>query len=131
MTVHIYPDELIVGRPTSKVRGGAISPELQCDWILDELDLLSTRETDPFEPLTEEEKNTLRDVVPTGGSVPSAPAGTGGFPTRPPRWTTSSSAAELTAATTSIPATPPRTTACSSSGGRGLVGRVEERLSGP
>ena len=64
MTVRIYPDELIVGRPTSKVRGGAISPELQCDWILDELDLLSTRETDPFEPLTEEEKNTLRDVVP-------------------------------------------------------------------
>ena len=34
MTVRIYPQELIVGRPTSKVRGGSISPELQCDWIL-------------------------------------------------------------------------------------------------
>ncbi len=64
MTVRIYPDERIVGRPTSKVRGGSISPELQCDWILDELDLLSTRETDPFEPLTDWEKDVLRDVVP-------------------------------------------------------------------
>ena len=64
MSVKIYPDELIVGRPSSKVRGGSISPELQCDWILKELDLLSTRETDPFEPLTEEEKNILREVVP-------------------------------------------------------------------
>lgn len=64
MTVKIYPDELIVGRPTSKVRGGSISPELQCDWILNELELLSTRETDPFEPLTEAEKDVLREVVP-------------------------------------------------------------------
>lgn len=64
MTVKIYPDELVVGRPSSKVRGGSISPELQCDWVLDELDLLSTRETDPFEPLSEEEKAVLREVVP-------------------------------------------------------------------
>ena len=64
MTVRIYPDELIVGRPTSKVRGGSISPELQCDWILNELDILSTREIDPFEPLTDEEKDVLREVVP-------------------------------------------------------------------
>lgn len=64
MTVKIYPDELVVGRPSSKVRGGSISPELQCDWILDELEILSTRETDPFEPLSEEEKAVLREVVP-------------------------------------------------------------------
>lgn len=64
MTVRIFDGELIVGRPTSKVRGGSISPELQCDWILNELDLLSTRETDPFEPLTQEERAVLRDVVP-------------------------------------------------------------------
>ena len=64
MTIRIYPDELIVGRPTSKVRGGSISPELQCDWILKELDILSTRETDPFEPLTQEERDVLADVVP-------------------------------------------------------------------
>ena len=64
MTVRIYPDELIVGRPTSKVRGGSISPELQCDWILNELDVLSTRETDPFEMLTQQEREALAEVVP-------------------------------------------------------------------
>ena len=64
MTVHIYPDELIVGRPTSKVRGGSISPELQCDWILNELDILSTRDTDPFEPLGDYERQVLSEVVP-------------------------------------------------------------------
>ena len=64
MTVRIEPDELVVGRPTGKTRGGSISPELQCDWILDELELLSTRETDPFLPLSPEEKQTLRRVVP-------------------------------------------------------------------
>lgn len=64
MTVRIYPDELVVGRPTSQVRGGSISPELQCGWILDELDLLSTRDTDPFMPLTQAQKDDLRAVVP-------------------------------------------------------------------
>lgn len=64
MTVRIEPDELVVGRPTSKTRGGSISPELQCDWILNELELLSTRDTDPFLPLTEQEKEVLRQVVP-------------------------------------------------------------------
>ena len=64
MTIRIEPDELVVGRPTSKTRGGSISPELQCDWILNELDLLSTRDTDPYIPLTDEEKDTLRRVVP-------------------------------------------------------------------
>lgn len=64
MTVRIYPDELIVGRPTSKVRGGSISPELQCDWMLNELDILSTRDTDPFEPLGDYERQVLQEVVP-------------------------------------------------------------------
>lgn len=64
MTIRIEPGELVVGRPTSKTRGGSISPELQCDWILNELDLLSTRDTDPFLPLSEAEKDTLRRVVP-------------------------------------------------------------------
>ena len=64
MTVRIDPEELIVGSPTSKTRGGSISPELQCDWILQELDLLSTRSTDPFQPLTQEDRKTLEEVVP-------------------------------------------------------------------
>lgn len=64
MSVRIEPDELVAGRPTGKIRGGSISPELQCDWILDELELLSTRDTDPYLPLTEQDKASLRRVVP-------------------------------------------------------------------
>lgn len=64
ISVIIYPDDLIVGQPSSKVRGGSISPEVRCDWILAEMDTVSERDIDPYVPLTEEEKNVLRDVVP-------------------------------------------------------------------
>lgn len=63
MSVNIFDGELIVGKSISKIRGGSISPELQCDWILKELDLLATRQADPFQPLTEEEKEVLQKVV--------------------------------------------------------------------
>lgn len=64
ISVIIYPDDLIVGQPSSKVRGGSISPEVRCDWILAEMDTVSERDIDPYVPLTEEEKDALRDVVP-------------------------------------------------------------------
>lgn len=64
ISVIIYPDDLIVGQPSSKVRGGSISPEIRCDWILDEMDAVAQRDIDPYVPLTEEEKDVLRDVVP-------------------------------------------------------------------
>lgn len=64
ISVIIYPDDLIVGQPSSKVRGGSISPEVRCDWILAEMDTVSERDIDPYVPLTEEEKDVLRDVVP-------------------------------------------------------------------
>ena len=64
ISVIIYPDDLIVGQPSSKVRGGSISPEVRCDWILDEMDSVSERDIDPYVPLTEEEKAVLRDAVP-------------------------------------------------------------------
>ena len=64
MTVNITPGELIVGQITSKPRGGSISPEVRADWILNELDLLTSRDIDPFQPLTESEKQTLREIVP-------------------------------------------------------------------
>ncbi len=64
ISVIIYPDDLIVGQPSSKVRGGSISPEVRCDWILNEMDTVSERDIDPYVPLTEEEKDVLRDVVP-------------------------------------------------------------------
>ena len=64
ISVIIYPDDLIVGQPSSKVRGGSISPEVRCDWILDEMDSVSERDIDPYVPITEEEKAVLRDAVP-------------------------------------------------------------------
>ncbi|MGI5971650.1 MAG: glycyl radical protein [Oscillospiraceae bacterium] len=64
MTVRIDDGELIVGKITSKDRGGSISPELQADWILNELDILSTRDIDPFQPLTDPERQTLKEIVP-------------------------------------------------------------------
>ena len=64
ITVEMTEGELIVGKMSSKPRGGSISPELQCDWILDELDLISTRDIDPFQPLTAKEKKLLREIVP-------------------------------------------------------------------
>ena len=64
ISVIIYPDDLIVGQPSSKVRGGSISPEVRCDWILAEMDTVSERDIDPYVPLTEEEKDVLRDAVP-------------------------------------------------------------------
>ena len=64
MSVHIEDGELIVGRATSKMRGGPILPEFQWQWYLEEMDLLSTRDWDRFSPLTEEEKAKMREFLP-------------------------------------------------------------------
>lgn len=64
MTVSIYEGELIVGCFTSKVRGGAILPEVRGQWVLDEIDTLSTRGWDKYQPLTEEEIVILQEIMP-------------------------------------------------------------------
>ena len=64
MTIRIEDGELIVGWATSKQRGGAILPEIQCQWILDEIDELSTRPWDKYAPLSEDEKQKLHAFVP-------------------------------------------------------------------
>ena len=64
MTIRIEDGELIVGWPTSKSRGGAILPEIQCEWILDEMEQLSTRPWDKYAPLSEDEKQKLREFIP-------------------------------------------------------------------
>jgi len=51
ITIKIEDGELIAGSPTSKVRGGALSPELNSNWYVDEMDIMHTREWDPFVPL--------------------------------------------------------------------------------
>ena len=56
MSIYIEDGELIVGRATSKQRGGPLLPEVIWDWSLKEMDTLSTREWDKIYPLTEDEK---------------------------------------------------------------------------
>jgi pyruvate formate-lyase/glycerol dehydratase family glycyl radical enzyme len=64
MTIFIDGGELIVGRTTSKVRGGALVPEVRADWYLEEMDTISTRDWDKYAPLTEEEKSKMRAFLP-------------------------------------------------------------------
>ncbi|MCL6477317.1 MAG: formate C-acetyltransferase/glycerol dehydratase family glycyl radical enzyme [Peptococcaceae bacterium] len=64
MTIFIEDGELIVGRGSSKRRAGILSPELNWEWYLEEMDLFSTREWDRFAPLTEEEKAKMREFLP-------------------------------------------------------------------
>ncbi|MEM2431882.1 MAG: pyruvate formate lyase family protein [Candidatus Bathyarchaeia archaeon] len=61
MPIDIEDEELLVGKTTSKTRGGLICMELR-NWVLDELDKLPTREQDPF-LITEEEKSFLREAL--------------------------------------------------------------------
>lgn len=64
MSIRIEQEELIVGWHTGKVRGGALLPEISAEWILKELDTVSMRKWDRYKPLSEEEKQKLREFVP-------------------------------------------------------------------
>jgi pyruvate formate-lyase/glycerol dehydratase family glycyl radical enzyme len=64
MTVRIEDGELIVGSQTSKTRGGSLLPEIYADWILDDMDHLDTRKHDPYQALSEEEKETIKALLP-------------------------------------------------------------------
>ncbi|MFX0203653.1 MAG: pyruvate formate lyase family protein, partial [Candidatus Hodarchaeota archaeon] len=64
MTIGIDDEELIVGRATSKLRGGPLIPEVNWAWYLEEMDNLSTREWDRFAPLTDEEKAKMKEFLP-------------------------------------------------------------------
>jgi pyruvate-formate lyase len=64
MSIHIGDDELIVGTATSKQRGGTLTPEVHWDWYLDEMETISTREWDRFQPLTKDEKQKMREFLP-------------------------------------------------------------------
>lgn len=63
-SIAIFEDELLVGRMTMKYRGGNIIPELSSQFLEDEMDELSTRPQDTFEPISEEDKQTIRDFLP-------------------------------------------------------------------
>jgi len=63
MTIFIGEGELLVGNVTSKIRGGGILPELNAQWMPGEFEDFATREWDSFEPLTEGEKETIKEML--------------------------------------------------------------------
>lgn len=61
--ITIRDNELIVGSASKAPRGCQVFPEYSYQWLLDELDTVSTRTADPFY-ISEETKATLRSVYP-------------------------------------------------------------------
>jgi len=64
LPVFIAEGELIVGRGSSKQRAGILTPELNANWYLEEMDAFSTRDWDRFAPLTEADKAKIKEFVP-------------------------------------------------------------------
>jgi choline trimethylamine-lyase len=64
MKIGIENGELIVGRVTSKLRGGPLLPEVAWEWYLEEIDTLSTREWNKYGPLTEKDKKRMKEFLP-------------------------------------------------------------------
>lgn len=64
MTIRIDEGDLFAGNFTSKIRGGAVIPEMKAQWLLDEFDTLSTRPFDKYQPLEPEEVEVLKEVLP-------------------------------------------------------------------
>ena len=62
MPIMIQEDELIVGSPTIKPRGTACYPELQVDWVEEELNNFQMRAQDPF-VVGEGTKRILREEI--------------------------------------------------------------------
>ena len=61
IVIHDY--ELVVGSPTVKARGCQVFPEFSYEWLLEELDTVSTRSADPFY-VSDKTKAELRSVLP-------------------------------------------------------------------
>ena len=59
----IRDGELIVGSATVAPRGCQVFPEYSYEWLLSELDTVSTRAADPFY-ISEKTKNELREIFP-------------------------------------------------------------------
>ena len=64
MSVRIDEGELIVGCPCSKARGGAVLPELNAQWLAQQVDDMSVRQWDRFQPPSPEERRELLELLP-------------------------------------------------------------------
>ena len=60
--IAIHPGERIVGGRTAQPRAGVVSARLGVDWLMSELDTISTRANDPF-LITDEQKEMYRSVL--------------------------------------------------------------------
>ncbi|MGG5319056.1 glycyl radical protein [Enterococcus sp. AZ072] len=63
-TIEIFQDELIVGCPGSKLRGGLVSVDTCWSVLADELETISTRPQDPFYLSPENKKMFLEEIQP-------------------------------------------------------------------
>ena len=63
MTIHIADGELLVGNATSKRVAGPMLPEVTWKWYLEEMETLSSREIDSFQPMSEEDKAKAREAL--------------------------------------------------------------------
>lgn len=63
-TIGIFEDELLVGRMTMKYRGGNIIPEISSQFLKDQMDELSLRPQDTFEPISKEDQETVKSFLP-------------------------------------------------------------------
>jgi formate C-acetyltransferase len=64
LPIHIDVDELIVGRTTSKERGGMLFPEIQWEYILKEIEMFSSRDWDKCGVVSQKEKKMLEETLP-------------------------------------------------------------------
>jgi choline trimethylamine-lyase len=60
--ITIQNDELVIGNPCCRPRYVPIMPDYSWEWVLDELDSLSSREQDPY-LISEEQKNELKKEI--------------------------------------------------------------------
>ena len=64
MSVYILDDELIVGHQAEKQRSAPLFPEYAVQWIMDELDLFSTRGQDKFVVPPEVRREFVEEIYP-------------------------------------------------------------------
>ena len=63
MTTLVMEDELIVGTPTHKYKGANIFPEfISADWIIEDIDHFTVRETDPYQISADDRKKILETL---------------------------------------------------------------------
>jgi formate C-acetyltransferase len=62
--VVIQDNELIVGSPGCRPRYGTIAPDYSWQWVMDELDTLSTRAQDPYLISEEQKRELLEEILP-------------------------------------------------------------------